>query len=545
MPARIRDILVQLDPLLPETGLGAVVQRFLAAPDVNALPVVFEGIPTGVVARGHIMDLFVSTQNRNSLLHQPVSGYVTGEPVLAEATAPVGYIAKQISGRLTADSADCVGVIAVEDGRYAGIVTQAALLGCIANENAARVRAMKNSMRALDKERAKSVHRYREQAELLGFLSHEIRTPLTGILGIADLLEGADLSDEAQDYARTISASGRHLNRLLGDFLDLSRLEVGKLKITPQPFRLSEFAHETRALWRGQSDQKGLVLKITCDDRAGDRVEGDPTRLRQILFNLVSNAMKFTEAGKVCVHLETQAWPDGQMKVAMTVADTGVGISDADKARLFEAFEQATPQTMHKYGGTGLGLSIAKGLTERMGGTIGLRDNPGGGAIFEVVCPVHKAGPRLATESEPRKRMANFVLGRILLVEDHEVSRLVISKALEAAGWQVDAVNTVQQGIRRASNVPYQAILSDLHLRDGSGYDLIRAVRSGRGPNRGASVLAVSADVSPSQRTSCIQAGFDGFIDKPIRPRDLVATLADEIMTRAVAPNVRGRLKAV
>jgi len=543
MTVRIRDIFEELTTLEPSVSVSAARQVFVSKPDLAAIPIVYDAAPLGLLLRSRLMELCASSSNLRSLISQPVARIMDASPELADLRAPAAYIAKKIAD--TNSGALLEGIIATQGGRYVGYVSSRKLLIAVSRENAARAQAMKANAEKLDKARQDLIDMRREQARFMAFVGHEIRTPLTGILGIADLLGDRKLEPEARDYARTISESGQHLDRLLGDFLDLSRMETGKLEIAPTSFKVSDFVKDTRKLWMGRSSKKDVSLKMTLDDRAAARIEGDATRLRQILFNLIGNAMKFTDSGSVGVHVQTRFIGKSALNLDMTVTDTGIGVADADKARLFEAFEQASPQTVHRYGGTGLGLSIAKGLTEQMGGRITLSDNPEGGAIFKVVCPVRKAGPRLAVKNKPQLRAANFKLGRILLVEDHDVSRLVISEALKAAGWIVDSVETVAQGKRRAEAVPYQAILSDLHLSDMSGFDLVQSLRKRPGPNQGVPVLAITADVSDHRKKQCERAGFSGFIEKPVRPRHLVATLVDKIIADSVSAKQSVNLRAV
>ena len=543
MTVRIRDLCDPVLTLAPDAGVPVARQLFLSSPELQAIPVVYEAAPLGLIVRSRFMELFASVPNVRGLMQQPVTRIMVSAPDLADVNAPAALIAKQLAEASPGIRTD--GMIATEDGRYVGYVAAEKLFAAVAKENAMRAKVMKANLTRLDKARQESIDLRREQARFIAFLGHEIRTPLTGILGVADLLGDRKLDSEAKTYARTISQSGQHLDRLLGDFLDLSRLEVGKLKISPAPFKVSDFANEIRQLWGAQAGKKGVSLKVTLDNNAADRVEGDATRLRQILFNLIGNAMKFTEKGSVAAHIETRATSAAGLTLVMTVTDTGIGIADKDKKRLFEAFEQATPQTVHRYGGTGLGLSIAKGLVGRMGGKITLMDNPEGGTIFKVICPVLKAGPRLAVENKTKRRSANFRLGRILLVEDHSVSRFVISEALKAVGWQVDAVETVEQGKRRAGEIEYQAILSDLHLGDQTGLDFVKHLRARHGLNQWIPVLAVSADVSEQRISQAINAGFNGFIEKPIRPRQLVAKLVDVIVTHSQETVRANILKAV
>lgn len=531
MTVRIRDIVASPLTLGPDTQTSAAKQLFIASPDLLAIPVVCHGAPLGLLMRSDIMELFASASYAEAALNMPITRFMDANPFLSDISAPAAYIARKIHQKNGIKTQN--GVIATEDGRYAGYVSSLRLLETVSEENAARAEAMQANMTKLEKARQESIDLRREQARFMAFLGHEIRTPLTGILGIADLLGDRKLEPEARDYARTISECGQHLDRLLGDFLDLSRLAVGKLSLVPTSFKLADFVKDTRMLWSARAGQKGVQLNVTHHDGAVERIEADATRLRQILFNLVGNAVKFTPRGSVSVHVQTRRLAGSAFCLEMTVSDTGIGIADRDKARLFEAFEQASLQTVHRYGGTGLGLSIAKALVEQMGGQIRLTDNPGGGSVFHVSCPVLKAGPRLAVENKTQRRSANLKLGRILLVEDHDVSQLVICEALRAIGWTVDAVATAEQGLTHAERTPYQAILSDLHLGEVSGVQLVQRIRIQSGPNQHCPILAVTADVSAARVRQCEKAGFSGFIEKPIRPRNLVATLIDTLLFEA------------
>lgn len=528
MTARIRDIYEPLNAFSPETTVSAALQYFRSMPGLAAIPVVFDAVPLGILSRTVIAEACLNFDISTQILQQPVTGFMSTDIWLAEASEPAALVAKRFTDQGLEGFK--TGMIVIESGHYAGFVTPESLFAAVTKENEARARVMKKRAAAYGALQSKLDDTREEHVQFVSFLAHEIRTPLTGVLGVADLLSDRKLDSQSKDYARTISQSGQHLDHLLSDILDLSRLEVGKLDIAPAPFKLSEFAHETRSLWSGRAHKKNISLKVNFDDGDIGRIEADATRLRQILFNLIGNAMKFTETGTVSVNLSVSAKGYHGAILEMRVADTGVGIADADKQRLFEAFEQAGPQTAHQYGGTGLGLSIAKGLIEQMEGSVSLTDNPEGGAIFTVTCPVLKAGPRLAVENTTKRRKANFQLGRILLVEDHDVSQIVISEALRAVGWTVDIVETAEQGARRGQQIPYQAILLDLHLGTQSGLDIAKTLREQAGPNTNSPILAVSADVSAKQSQRCAAAGFSGFIAKPIRPRTLVATLVDSII---------------
>ncbi|MEQ3650317.1 ATP-binding protein [Hyphomonas sp.] len=528
MPVRVEDIAVAVRPVPTAVTVSAVFTRLLADPDQFAVPIVSDGAALGMVTRRAVIEALATPSGRQSNGAARITDLMLDQPVMCEAGTPVGLVAKLAADGSTAALTD--GVIVLSEGKYLGLISPSALLSAVALENAARARAMQVAQKRLQKTKSDAGAFDQEKARFLAFVGHEIRTPLTGILGVADLLQDSVNGGEPKRLARTISESGHHLDRLLTDLLDLSRLEAGKLAVNNAPFDLHEFANDARDLWQSRIAGKRLDLRIRVASGAVARLEADAMRIRQILFNLMSNALKFTERGYIGVELSTLE-AAGNLKLRMTVEDTGCGITDIDKARLFQAFEQARPSTAATHGGFGLGLSIAKGLARRLGGEITLADNPEGGSIFTVTMPVERAGPRLAvTGAPPKPRMRAFELGRILLAEDHAVSALVVTRALSAAGWQVDTVQTAEDAIDRAATHPYQAILTDIHLPGASGDEVLAAIRTAHGPNALAPIIAVTADVSPERRLACEQAGFTTIIEKPIRPRALVASLVDILL---------------
>lgn len=531
MPIRLKDIALPVAPVTPATTAVAAFSLFLNDPALFAVPVQLSAgaAPSyGLATRLRVTEALAGPNGRDVFAVRSVAHLAGTQPVIASGDMLAAQIAKVASEQ--ANSALTDGVIVLEEGAYYGIVSPVALLKAVAEENASRARAHQSVQKKLDG-MAKEIARLAEtRAQTLAFIGHEIRTPLTGILGVADLL-GAQLpSGEPKRLARTITQSGQHLERLLTDLLDLSRIDAGKLPISNQPIELRQFAIETRDLWRPQFDEKRVTLRIGVATGAERRIESDAVRLRQILFNLVSNAVKFTDRGQVTVTLATSPAPEDLM-LTMRVADTGRGISDADKARLFEAFEQS--QTADAFSGSGLGLSIARGLARTLGGEILLADNPGGGCVFTVALPVRKAGPRLAVENKTESKPARFDLGEVLLAEDHEASAYVIREALIAAGWRVEIVSDATAAIQRIAQRRYQLILTDVHMAGGGGDAVLRATRFGQGLNANTPVVAVTADTSPERRTACDRAGFSGLIEKPVKARALVATLADILIQGA------------
>ena len=259
-----------------------------------------------------------------------------------------------------------------------------------------------------------------------------------------------------------------------------------------------------------------------------------------INFPIVINRLQYRAGGAVTsvggdvysgVTVQMSTAPAGEgLSLVMTVADTGRGISDADKVRLFEEFEQADDTTATTHGGSGLGLSIARALTRRLGGDIALADNAGGGCLFTVTVPVQKAGPRLAVENPAPSGAGRFDLGEILVAEDHDTTAFVIREALIAAGWRVECVPDATAAAERLAVRRYQAVLSDVHMPGGGGEAVLRAARFGPGQNSRIPILALTADATAERREAYEKLGFSGLIQKPVRPRALVAALADTLL---------------
>lgn len=538
MPVRLKDIALPVAPITPATTAAAAFSLFLNDAALFAVPVrLGEGsdVSFGLVTRTRLTEALAGPNGRDVFAARSVSHLVGSQPVVATGDTLAAVIAKTAAEKSTSALTD--GVIVMEQGAYTGIVSPAALLKAVAEENAARARAQQAAQKKLEEMQRQMVRLSDSSARTLAFIGHEIRTPLTGILGVADLLEGQLPAGEPKRLARTISQSGQHLERLLTDLLDLSRIDAGKLAIVNQPLDLRQFAIEARDLWMPQFDEKRISLRIGVATNAVSRVESDAARLRQILFNLVSNAVKFTDRGQVTVTLATSPSPDGLM-LTMRVADTGRGISDADKKRLFQMFEQT--DHADAFTGSGLGLSIARSLARRLGGDIILADNPGGGCVFTVALPVQKAGPRLAVENKVEAHSGRFDLGEVLLAEDHEASALVIREALIAAGWKVEIVADGAAAVQRVGQRRYQVILTDLHMPNGGGDAVLKAARYGHGLNALTPVVAVTADTSPERRAACDRAGFSGLIEKPVRPRALVASLADILISSTQTKRAAG-----
>jgi signal transduction histidine kinase/ActR/RegA family two-component response regulator len=362
------------------------------------------------------------------------------------------------------------------------------------------------------------------KSDFLANMSHEIRTPLNGVVGMADLLAGAELEPREREIAIVIRDSGRTLERLLSEVLDLARIESGQVTIQPEPFHLGEAVRSVAALWRLKAEEKGVVLRVLVDEAVDHNVVGDPLRVRQILTNLVSNAVKFTDHGEVTVAAEP-----ARGGVRLAVRDTGVGFERSHKQLVFSRFQQADGSITRRYGGSGLGLSISHQLAELMGGTLDCESTPGAGSCFWADLPLPSAEAleerRDAVDAPPRAAPSG---GRILLVDDNPTNLKVIEIMLAGAGVEIVTASNGAEALQAWELQDFDAILMDMQMPVMDGLTALRAIRR-RELETGrvrASVLMLTANALPEHIEAGRSAGADGHVSKPVSPAALYEALA-------------------
>ncbi len=364
----------------------------------------------------------------------------------------------------------------------------------------------------------------RSKSEFLANMSHEIRTPLNGVLGLASVLEGEPLEPRHKELVRTIIASATSLDALLSDLLTFSRLDSGKLELKSEPFRLAETVRQAAALFQPQATEKGLQLQARLDPAAEVEVVGDPARLGQIIVNLVSNAVKFTDRGQVLLELD----PSGPDRWRIKVSDTGIGFDPGDADRLFRRFEQADGSITRRFGGTGLGLAICRQLSQLMGGSISAEGRPGAGATFSVELPL----PLAANVAEAAGSDAPAGGLHILVADDNPTNRKVAQLMLEALGAKVDCAENGEEAVQAVAAGGYDLGLIDLQMPVMDGLTAIREIRRREAVEGRARLplVVLSANVMSEDVAASTAAGADGHIGKPIRTEELV-----EVVSRAGA----------
>ena len=387
---------------------------------------------------------------------------------------------------------------------------------------------------ALEESRAKAEAAAAAKSAFLANMSHELRTPLTSIIGFSRLMrERADLPADAQQHARRIYDASEALLAIINDVLDLSKLEAGQAELEIQPFSLRQLADEAMGLLAIQAAARGLELRLELDPKTPELIQGDVARLRQVLLNFLSNAVKFTGQGSVVVKTSWRRLKSGS-RLKVQVVDTGAGIAPENVGRLFERFIQAEVSINRTHGGTGLGLSISKAIVELMGGRIGVDSQLGEGSAFWFEIPAEAAEGRAETH-EVDAGMALPDL-RILMVDDTAVNRELVKLMLEPLGLQIEEAAGGADAVQAAMTRTFDLILMDVRMPGVDGLEATRVIRAASAFNRRTPILALTADVQPENAAACRAAGMDDIVAKPIAPRELLSKIAYWAATPAEEP---------
>jgi len=400
----------------------------------------------------------------------------------------------------------------------------------MALEREARL-AAESATQAAEKARAEAEAATEAKSEFLANMSHEIRTPLNGMLGMLQLLDGNNTPEEQHGYVRMAYDSGRRLLALLSDVLDFSRLESGEIKLRCQPFSVRELLDDASSVFGAACMENGLTLEVRDDDSVPATMLGDAPRLRQLLFNLLANAVKFTPAGSVTLEVWARAAGNapGKVRLYMHVQDPGIGLADDMIAHVFGHFTQADGSFTRKYQGAGLGLAIVKRLVDSMDGSISVASELGQGASFYVQVQLG-----LPAGAQPERKDADAEAGprprpglRLLLAEDEVVSRLAVQAMLQRLGHEVPSAENGREAVERFAEADFDAVFMDIQMPEMNGVEATRAIRaleSARSRTR-APIIALTAYAMPGDREHFLGEGLDEHLAKPVRLEDLEQAL--------------------
>ncbi len=373
----------------------------------------------------------------------------------------------------------------------------------------------------------------RVKSKFLANMSHEIRTPLNGVIGMTRLLQDTDLSARQKHYVKTALSSGERLLDLVNDILDFSKLEKGDLEPEEEPFDLTELMDDFATSMVFRCEKKGLDFVYGIEPEVPSKLIGDPARLRQILTNLVSNAIKFTDQGKVTTRAYLDEEQDDSVRLRFSVSDTGIGIPDDRQEELFEDFRQIDGSSTREYGGAGLGLAIVKQIVEAMGGTIDFNSTQGEGTDFWFTVSLEKQDDPSQTSSGASSdtladhKASNQPSARILLAEDDQTNRQVAMGILNGMGFSADPVENGEEAIEALKKTDYDLVLMDIQMPEMDGYEATRQIRNGAEEllTNEVPIIALTAHAMDGDENACLEAGMNDYLSKPIDPEQLSSTL--------------------
>jgi signal transduction histidine kinase len=386
----------------------------------------------------------------------------------------------------------------------------------------------------------------RSKGQFLANMSHEIRTPINGIMGLAELLCGSELGTEQLDYAETILTSSQALLHVINDILDFSKIESGKMELEEVAFELIPLLDQVVKTLRPQAEARGILLRLDLDPALPERIVGDPHRIRQILYNLIGNGLKFTERGHVLLRARLGAAQERGQRLTLDIVDTGIGIAPEHLDKVFEKFTQADNSTTRRFGGTGLGLSISRQLVNLMDGEMSVESALGQGTTFHLSLPLV-----LPTASIPLGALAPqgcsagdvaSIRAHILLAEDNPVNQKVASAMLERLGCEVTLANDGREVLRLFGETRFDLVLMDCQMPNLDGYGATREIRALEGSSSHTPIVAMTANAMQGDRETCLRAGMDGYVSKPVSilrlTEALVQLLDAALITRRPATTV-------
>lgn len=394
------------------------------------------------------------------------------------------------------------------------------------------VEALERTNQDLEKARDQAEAGLRSQTSFLANVSHEIRTPMNAVVGLTGLLLREETTSRQRDYLKTIRASGEHLLTLINDVLDFSKIEAGPIELETHPFDLHACIQECADLLALSAENKKLAVAVVYAADSQRYVIGDAGRVRQVVVNLLANAIKFTDEGEVIVEVRSRALSDDDIEIELAVIDTGIGISDEQAQGLFKPFAQADSSTTRRYGGTGLGLVISRRICEAMGGTLRLESKPGVGSTFTAVLKMKEAEAPSVEQPLSSSHETAFVPQsatslRVLVVEDNRINQVVAVMMLEKLGCRADVACDGREALDALERQQYDVVFMDVHMPNMDGLTASRRIHEQWSGESRPRIIAMTANALAEDRVACMDAGMDDYLMKPVSFDALIEHLAE------------------
>tara|TARA_R110002072_G_scaffold42848_6_gene120748 strand:+ start:3990 stop:5672 length:1683 start_codon:yes stop_codon:yes gene_type:complete len=514
---QVHDLNLSRRTVVPDETCSAVYDLFSADENIAGFAVVDGSRPVGLINRMEFILRLADKFGRPLFEKKPVTSLMQHDPLIVPSDLSVDELSRLIA---TAESAALMrGFIVTQADAFFGIGTGHALIAANVEQTEERLEEIREA-----RDRAEIANEAKSQ--FLATMSHEIRTPMNGILGMANHLLGSEIDGHVRDQVETIHDSGKILMSLLNDILDLSKIEAGRLELEEIDFDLEALVESVSALWLPKAAAQGLTYSVEYGSTPVGILRSDPTRIRQILFNLLSNALKFTDKGDISIRIRQVPTTSGKVETRFEVRDTGTGISPGIQEKLFDKLTQADSTVSRRYGGSGLGLAVSRELAHALGGKIGVESMPGKGASFWFTI-VSAGGDPAALREElfPTTDGCAVEPLRILVAEDNSVNQTVIRAMLERAGHRVDTVANGAEAITAATSQTYDVILMDVHMPEMDGVSATRRIRELSGPAGETPIIALTANAMKGDRETYLEAGMDDYVAKPIDPALITAAL--------------------
>ncbi len=542
-----REIAKATDSLEPDAPGAVAIERFRSTPDLHLIPVVLVGKPIGILTRERTFQKFTHQFGHEIWSKRPVRDLMSSEFAAIPDSIPIERLLERVAALSQQTLLD--GVVFVDgEGFYSGDATAfdlykaAVTVTTIKNvELDARNESLREAALSLAHETDRAKAASQSKSEFLAAMSHEIRTPLNGVLGMAQSLQHADLPQSEMEKVNVILDSGKSLLLLLNDVLDLSKIEAGKLEIAAVPADLRHTIKRTCDLFQAAVAEKGLTFETSIADDIPGSLIYDPLRVRQCLSNLISNAIKFTDRGRVSVEVSCTILADQECCLTIAVTDTGIGMGADVQSRLFQAFSQADSSTSRKYGGTGLGLAISRQLARLRGGDLSADSAEGKGSTFTLTIrakavaaeegPVVRASAGSADLSPP----ASLLGTRVLLTDDNAINRQVVRLFLAPLGCEIAEARNGQEALDKLANEAFDLVLLDVHMPVMDGKEAIQRIRASETSWRAVPVIALTADAMAGDHERLLALGMTDYLPKPLDQRALISKMINLVNPRTIA----------